>query len=149
MSDVKLTAGTLLVVCDGAKALFLKNVGAVTDPRLETVETFEQPNEPSRALGTDRPGRAFDSTSPGRSAMEETDWHDEAEADFLRSVAERLETIVKAGEAEEVVLVAAPRALGRMRAFLPAAVSGATVKEIAADLTGQPVAEIGRRFAWR
>lgn len=147
MNDVKLTSATLLVVCDGAKALFLKNEGPVNDPRLAMVDVIGQPDEPARALGSDRPGRAFQSSGTSRSAMEETDWHDAAEEQFLRSVAMKLSDFAGQGLVKNFVLVAPPKALGLLRSFIAPAVSSAIVHEIAADLTGKPVPEIARRFA--
>src|SRR5690606_19440628 len=93
--------------------------------------------------GTDRPGRAHDSTSPGRSAMEQTDWHDQAETRFAKTVASRVAALSEADKAR-IVLVAAPRALADIRAALPDGIRKRVASEIDKDLTNHPLPEIDK-----
>ncbi len=83
MSDLLIRNGEWVVVCDGAKALVLENAGDLKFPNLKTIEVFEQENLATRDLGTGAPGRSFSSVGAGRSAVEQTDWHDQAERSFL------------------------------------------------------------------
>jgi protein required for attachment to host cells len=83
MTKMKIAAGTWIVVCDGAKALVLENAGDEKFPNLRTREVFEEPHASTHAQGTDAPGRAQSSTGPGRSAVGQTDWHDQEERRFL------------------------------------------------------------------
>jgi protein required for attachment to host cells len=73
------------VVCDGAKALVLENAGNRKTPNLKTREVYEHDDPKTHEIGTDKPGRSFNSVGNGRSAMEQTDWHDRRSSDFWRS----------------------------------------------------------------
>lgn len=84
-------------MCDGRKALILENLGDEMFPNLHTREAREQANPSTAAQGTDASGRLHASVGGARSSAEQTDWHDEAERTFLRSLAERLGTALSAG----------------------------------------------------
>ena len=58
---MKIDTGEWVVVCDGAKALVLENAGDAQDPNLKTREVYEQKSQATHELGTDAPGRAFNS----------------------------------------------------------------------------------------
>jgi protein required for attachment to host cells len=83
MHKLKVEQGDWIVVCDGTKALILENIGDEKFPNLQTKEVFEQENLKTREQGTDAPGRSIQSVGSARSAMEQTDWHDQAERAFL------------------------------------------------------------------
>ncbi|QRG08099.1 host attachment protein [Xanthobacter dioxanivorans] len=140
-------AHRLVVVCDGAKAVVLADLGVATAPRLTVLESFAEPHPSTAALGTDRPGRVHESATVARSATEETDLHLQAEVAFLGRVAGRLGEMVSAGEAPRILLVAPPRALGTLREVLSAKVKACIDGEIAKDLVKLPVDEISRHIA--
>ncbi|MEP9354182.1 host attachment protein [Xanthobacter sp. KR7-65] len=140
-------ANRLVVVCDGAKALFLADGGIAPAPRLSVVESFSEPHPGTAALGTDRPGRVHESASTARSAMEETDLHAEAEAAFIGRVAQRIEALVAGGAPRRILLVAPPKALGTLREALSAKVKALVDGELAKDLVKLPLEEIGRHIA--
>ncbi len=73
MSGLKITQGEWVVVCDGAKALLLENVGDEKFANLKTQKVYEQEDPKTHELGTDAPGRAFSSVGTARSSMEQTD----------------------------------------------------------------------------
>ena len=66
-----------------ARALTLENVGDDKFPNLQTREVFQRDNPPTHDQGTDAPGRSFQSVGDARSTVEQTDWHEKAERDFL------------------------------------------------------------------
>ncbi len=67
---------------------------------------------PTRALGTDRPGRAHDSSGAGRHAMAPpVDWHKFEKERFAKEIAAMVNTAVLENKFDRVVLVASPRAL--------------------------------------
>ena len=68
-----LREGDWVIVGDGKKALVLENIGDEKFLNLKTREVHEHPDLKTRELGTDAPGRAFNSVGAGRSAMEPTD----------------------------------------------------------------------------
>ena len=127
-----------VLVCDGSKALFYVNVGDAQAISLQVGKTLVEDHPPTRDLGTDKPGRSFDSAGASRSAVQQTDWHDLAEAAFLRRVAQTLDASVRVDEVKELVIVAPPRALGMLREQLSESVRGVLKAEIARDLVKMP-----------
>ena len=115
MDQVNIATGAWVVVCDGGKALILENSGSPAAVKLDTREVREHADAPTHQQGTDRPGRVHQSFGNARSAVEQTDWHDEAERVFLESLARRLDAAIAAGETSDLIIVAAPRALGMLR----------------------------------
>ena len=61
------------------------------------------------------PGRSINSVDSRRSAMEQTDWHRQAEEDFLQDLAGRLDAALGSGDTKSLIMVAPPRALGILR----------------------------------
>lgn len=95
MEQVKIPRNTWLVVCDGAKALVLRNDGDAELLNLIPVDVTFEVHPPTREQGSDRPGRVYQSQGTARSAMEETDRHSEAVRIFLAKVAEWLNSHVR------------------------------------------------------
>jgi protein required for attachment to host cells len=147
MAEIKVEHGDWVVVCDGAKALVMENVGNWLKPSLKTREVYNQPDPSTREMGTDAPGRSFASVGTARSAMEQTDWHDEAERAFLEQLAARLHAAVLAGEVKGLVVVAAPRALGVLRQAYSANVKAVLRGEVHKDFVKLPVHEIEKHLA--
>lgn len=147
MERIAIASKSWVVVCDGAKALFLQNAGDSRALKLKVMETLTQPDQPSREQGTARPGRVYQSVGGARSSMEETDWHEQAETGFLKDVAERLGRMARSGEIENVVLVAPPKALGILRAQLSEEAAGIVRGEVARDYVKMPVPDIEKHLA--
>ena len=146
MNKIRIGTGDWIVVCDGGKALILENRGDRVFPNLQTREVHEQPNPLTHAQGSDAPGRVHASGGGARSAVEQTDWHDEAERSFLKTLAGRLDVAVTTGETSAVTMVAPPRALGMIRSDYSAALQKALHGEIAKDLVKLPVHEIEKQL---
>ena len=147
MQKLKIAQGDWIVVCDGAKALVLENIGDAVFPNLKTKEVYEQDSAKTHEQGTDAPGRAIQSVGARRSAMEQTDWHDQAEQAFLQDLAARLDAAVNAGETKAVTIVAPPRALGVLRKAYSPRLHQALRAEIDKDLVKKPVHEIEKLLA--
>jgi protein required for attachment to host cells len=147
MEKLRIHNGDWVVVCDGAKALILENAGDAVALNLKTKEVHTQPDPKTHEQGTDKPGRAFNSIDARRSAMEQTDWHDQAEERFLTDLSKRLNAAVMAGEAKSLVLVAPPRALGVIRQAATANLRKAVRAEIDKDFVRMPVHEIEKHLA--
>lgn len=148
MSELLIHHGEWVVVCDGAKALVLENAGDSKFPNLKTLEVFEQKDPPTHELGTDEPGRTFNSTGHGgRGTVQQTDFHDQAERAFLTQLAKHLDTAVAAGKAKSLIMVAPPRALGMIRPAYSHALKGALRAELDKDLVKQPVHQIEKHLA--
>jgi protein required for attachment to host cells len=146
-TNLKIRSGDWVVVCDGAKALILENAGDAISPNLKTKEIHEQPDTKTSEQGTDAPGRSINSNGSRRSAMEQTDWHDQAEQQFLTDIAKRLDAAVVAGETKSLILIAPPRALGVLRQAFSAPVRNAIRAEIDKDYVKMPIYEIEKHLA--
>jgi protein required for attachment to host cells len=146
MAELLIRHGEWVVVCDGAKALILENAGDAKFPNLKTVKVFEQEDLPTRALGTDAPGRTNSSVGSMKSAVEQTDWHDQAERQFLAKLVRHLDAALGAGKTKSLILVAPPRALGMIRPTYSQTVKDALRTEVDKDLVKMPVHEIERHL---
>jgi protein required for attachment to host cells len=146
MAELKIDNGAWVVVCDGAKALVLENAGNRMTPRLTTKEVYEQPEPRTSELGTDKPGRAISSVGSARSAVEQTDWHDQAEQKFLAKLAARLDKAIQAGETRALIVVAPPRAIGVLRREFSQHVRQALKAEVEKDYVKLPVDQIVRHL---
>jgi protein required for attachment to host cells len=146
MSGLSIRNGEWVVVCDGAKALVLQNVGDAKFPNLKTLEVFEQKDLATHELGTDKPGRSYSSVGHGRSAVTQTDWHDQSEQTFLTQLAQHLDAAIAAGKVKALILVAPPRALGMIRPAYSPALRGALRAEIDKDFVKLPVHEIEKHL---
>ena len=127
-------------------SLFLRQ-GDAELMNLKVEETLSQPNEPDREIGADKPGRTHAADGQSASAVEQTDWHEQAEAKFLKLVAAKMEVLVREKNARRIILVAPPKALGTLRANLSADVQAAVSAEVPKDYINLPVDQIERHLA--
>jgi protein required for attachment to host cells len=146
-TNLKIHSGDWVVVCDCAKALILENAGDAISPHLKTKEVHVQPDSKTSEQGTDAPGRSINSNGSRRSTMEQTDWHAQAEQQFLIDLAKRLDAAVMAGETKSLIVIAPPRALGMLRQAFSAAVRNAIRAEIDKDYVKMPLYEIEKHLA--
>lgn len=147
MTKVKIQSGGWVVVCDGAKALVLENAGDEKFPNLKTKEVYQHEDQATRDQGSDAPGRSHASVGTARSAMEQTDWHEQGERRFLETLAARLDTAVQAGEVKSLIIAASPRALGTLRQLYTPGLRNILAAEIDKDLVKMPVHEIEKHLA--
>lgn len=134
--------GTLVVVTDSEKALFLRNLTDHEDPYLEVTDKDEQDNPSDYAQSANRPGRMPDTGTSQRSAMDDTDWHELAKERFAADLAEKLYQQAHKGAFERLILVASPQVLGDLRRALHQEVSDKVVAEIPKTLTNHSVGDI-------
>jgi protein required for attachment to host cells len=146
VAELKIDSGGWVVVCDGAKALVLENAGTRKTPSLKTREVYEQDDPKTHEVGTDKPGRAINSVNGARSAMEQTDWHEQQEQRFLARLAARLDKAVLGGETPSLIVVAPPRAIGVLRRAFTSHVKQAIRAEVEKDYVKLPVDEITRHL---
>jgi protein required for attachment to host cells len=146
VTELKIDHGGWVVVCDGAKALVLENAGNRKTPSLKTREVYQQDDPKTHDIGTDKPGRAFNSVGNGRSAVEQTDWHDQEEQKFLAKLAARLDRAVLGGETPSLIVVAPPRAIGVLRRAYSSHVRQALRAEVEKDYVKLPLDEITRHL---
>jgi len=146
MSDLLIHRGEWVVVCDGAKALVLENTGDAKFPNLKMVRVLEQEDLATHELGADAPGRVVSSVGSIRSAVEQTDWHDQAERAFLVNLVRELEAALATGKTKSLIIVAPPRALGMLRPVYSHKVRNAVRAEVDKDLVKHPVHEIEKHL---
>lgn len=141
--------GALVFVSDGRKALFLHNDGDGEFPDLRLVRKWEVPVPADRDLRSDAPGRVFGSRggSERRSAYEEGDFHDRAEAEFTETFAKFVNQQALDDVLKQIVVVAPPRTLGVLRKYLDVEVLDRITAEIPKDLVKHPIAAIERLLA--
>jgi protein required for attachment to host cells len=144
-SALKLPHEAWVLVCDGRKALFLRNEGDRLFPNLKVRQVLHGKDNPAtHEQGTDRPGRVAMGTH--RSATEQTDWHEIAEHRFASEISAALARLHHAEPLAGLVIVAPPRTLADLRHALPKDVRAAVLEEIDKDLTKMPADAIERHL---
>ena len=139
---MQIAHNAFVVVADGRKALLLRNEGDATHPNLVVEHAEERVNPSNGEQTTDRPGRSFSSVGPGRSAYEETDFHQLEEDRFAADTAAMLKDRALANDFESLIVVAPPKTLGEMRKHYHKAVTERLTGEIDKTMTGHPIDEI-------
>ena len=133
-------------MCDGRKALLFENEGDHTYPKLRMIETRTQDNPPTHEQGSAPPGRIFSAAGGRHAAVEETDFHDEADRRFLRDFARLLDRRIREDHPRSLIIVAPARALGMIRPALSMAVHGVLAAELDRDYAKMPSFEIEERL---
>jgi protein required for attachment to host cells len=138
---------TWIIIADGARAHIVCNdgIGKGVTPVLD--RDLKSAWVPTRALGTDRPGRTFESADSSRHAMEpRVDWHRFEKHQFVEKMAKLVNKAASRRTYDRLVLVAPPEILGVLRAALSEPAKKRVVAELAKDLTSVPVREIPERL---
>ena len=133
--------GDWVVVCDGGKYVVYENQGDTDRLDLRIVSFDDHVNPPTRKQGADKPGRYSDHGSH-RSAMDNTDWHDEEEKRFITALAEQMDGWTAAEPARRIVLVADPRSMGTLRKTLSPHTLDRIVHSVTGDHAHRPVEAI-------
>ncbi len=123
-------AHTLVVVADGTGARLFRNRGDERDVSLHQVELRELVN-----MDDDGPAGSM----PGESTGQQID-----EATFAKQLAHALNDGAVKQQYEQLVLIADPTTLGRMRPLLHKQVQARIITEIPKTLTNAPVQDIER-----
>jgi protein required for attachment to host cells len=136
--DMIIEHGTFVVAADGGGAVVYRNAGHEGAAKLEVVETHDAHNKSfTREVGSDRPGR-MSTPGGGKTAVAGPDYHDQAEREFAKRLATRLDELIGAHvhgkDQAKVVLFASPRFLGMIRSDYSARLKGALKAEIGKDL---------------
>ena len=147
MHNLRIHNGDWVVVCDGAKALILENAGDAVALNLKTKEVYAQPDQKTHQAGTGAPVRAASSLDSRRSAVEQTDFHEQEEHKFLHKLLGHLDAEINAGKAKSLIMVAPPRALGVLRQSYSHNLRAALRGEIDKDFVKLPVHEIEKHLA--
>ena len=139
----------LVLVADGRKMLFLRNVGKDNAIELETEAHHERDDLKNREIKSDAAGAGAQSGGHGRPAMEETDFHQQDEDRYVAEIAEQLRLRALAGDFEALAIVAPPKALGVLRKHLHKEVEKRIVMELAKEMTDRPIPDIAAMLMGR
>lgn len=139
---------TWVLVADGARAHIVETRGPGTGLTPVTERESEAGRTPTRELGTDKPGRAFESADSARHGMEpRVDWQRFEKTQFAKAMARILDDAAEHRRFDALVLVAPPRTLGDLRKALGHAASDRIVAELGKDLTHVPLHDLPERLA--
>jgi protein required for attachment to host cells len=131
-----------LAIADGEHARFVSadaNNALHTQHSLDSISAHQE----SRDLGTDRPGRSFESGTTGRHAFTPRhDPHELEKAKFAHLVARQLEADAGEGKFDDLVLVAPAHVLAEIRDALDVETAARVVGTLAKDLTKVPDHEL-------
>ena len=125
---MKLPKGTTVAVADGEKFSLFRNTGDEAGLKLSPVE---------HGVDSDGQGSGSRTSSGGN-----PDGGQFEEDGFSAGVVEVLNKSVLSGKIENLVIIAAPRALGEMRKHYHKTLSAKLLGEISKVLTGSSVADI-------
>lgn len=133
----------LVLVVDGRKMLFFRNEGDTNQIDLRT-EAHEERDDAAHDgdLKTDAPGTSHSSVGPGRSSMEETDFKQQDEDNWVKEAAEKLRLRALRGNFDHLCIVAPPKALGVLRKALHKEVEKRVVCTINKEMSGRPIPDI-------
>ena len=138
---MRLAHNSFVIVADGEKMLFFRNEGDGEFPQLIVERDREQKAPANIEQKTDEAGRRH-GVGPGRSAYEETDFHQLEKDRFAHEAAEMLKRLALRNGFDELVVVAPPKTLGELRKHYPKEVEKRLLAEVPKDLTNLPVQEI-------
>ncbi|MBM3559753.1 MAG: host attachment protein [Alphaproteobacteria bacterium] len=125
-----------VVVADGARARIYEHTRIGGGLAALAAMDHDKAHGHARDLGSDRPGRVFDSTGAGRHAVApHTDYLRYEKDKFAHEIAALLEHAGTGRRFDRLVLVAPPRTLGDLRAAMGAHAKAAVIGEVHKDLT--------------
>lgn len=136
-----------VLACDGGRALVMRNAGDAELLNFIAMDSIVDLEPPTRMLGSDREGRVYQSVGAARSKVEQTDWHEQAEERFVANVAGKLSALARDEDIKNLVLVAPPRVLGRLRKQLGPRARSVVSAELAKDLVKFEVSDIEKYFS--
>lgn len=145
---MSINSRTWVVIANGGQAEVIQYQGPQAAFSAVPNGHFEQPNLPTREIMSDDRGRGFagKGISSARGAMEwHTDAHQHEEFRFVSKVSSFLDEHVD--DFDQLVIVAAPKALGTFRQKLSDNVQQKIRVELDKDFTNVPVRDIQMQLA--
>ena len=142
---------------DGGKAMIFENTGPRTAPDLALRAEFEIDNPPDRDQVSDAPGRLADGAgrsggaglpkgvAVGASSVEHANAHDLAETEFVSDFIRHLNAEAEAERFGELIILAAPRALGVARPVMEPALTDRIIAQEPKDVVRESNSVIAER----
>ena len=132
----------LVLVLDGRKMLFFRNHGDANQIDLRTEAHDNREDAYDREMKTDAKGAASTSAGMGRPSMEEVDFHQQDEDNWIKDAAEELKRRALKNDFDALAIVAPPKALGVLRKELHKQVEKKLVATINKEMSGRPLPDI-------
>lgn len=139
----------LILVVDGRKMLFLRNIGDGDKLELVTEAHHQRDDKKDGDLKTDSAGATAQSGGYGRPAMDEPDYHQLDEDRYAAEAADQLRIRALAGDFDALVIVAPPKTLGELRKHLHKEVEKRMVMELPKEMTDRPIPDIAAMLSGR
>ena len=100
----------------------------------------------SKDLVSDASGRVYHTQGPGTHSMNpRSDPQENAEEQFSRSLAQKMEKAAQLGRFDQLLVIADPKTMGRLRQQMTRSVSGRIADEISLDLVSLPLPQLESR----
>jgi protein required for attachment to host cells len=133
----------LVLVIDGRKMLFFRNQGDENQIDLRTEAHDERDDaDYNREIRRDAQGTASTSSGQGRPSMEETDFKQQDEDNWVKEAAEELRMRALKNDFQHLCIIAPPKALGVLRKELHKEVEKRVVCSINKEMSGRPIPDI-------
>ncbi len=132
---MEIPEGAIIAIADGEKLNLLRNSGTAAAPELSELADADISSH-NKGSG----GRHHSSSANPDDSQQNEDG-------FAAGIAAELNKRVLGGKIDSLIIVAAPRTLGELRKHYHKALSAVLVGEIAKDLTGHSVADVGTIIA--
>ena len=109
--------------------------------------TSETQHLTNKDIVSDASGRVYHTQGPGTHSMNpRSDPHENAEQQFSRGLAQKMEKAARLGRFDQLLVVADPKTLGRLRQQMNKAVEGKVTEEVALDLVRLPLSQLEPRL---
>lgn len=132
----------LVFVTDGRKMLFLRNQGDENQLDLRTEEHDQREDRKDREIKTDAAGSQGQRWGDARPAMDETDFHQQAEDRWVKDAADKLRERALRNDFDALAIIAPPKALGVLRKELHKEVERRVVATFNKEMTDRPIPDI-------
>ena len=100
----------------------------------------------NKEIVSDASGRVYHTHGPGTHSMNpRSDPHENAEEQFSRSLAQKMEKAAQLGRFDQLLVIADPKTMGRLRQQMTRSVSGRIADEISLDLVSLPLPQLESR----
>jgi len=101
----------------------------------------------NKEIVSDASGRVYRAQGPGTHSMKpRSDPHENAEEQFSRSLAQKMEKAARLGRFDQLLVVADPKTLGRLRQQMDKSVGSKVAEEVTLDLVGLPLNQLEPRL---
>lgn len=101
----------------------------------------------NKEIVSDASGRVYHTQGPGTHSMKpRSDPHEQAEEQFSRGLAEKMEKAAQLGRFDQLLVVADPKTMGRLRQRMNRSLAGKVTDEVALDLVGLPLPQLESRL---